>query len=164
MMALYMGIVLLLIFLTRMLAYWTMQTLAIGEVVVIPEVLKLTYVQNFGAGFGIFEGAKVLLISVSVILFFLITYYVVAKKKQIRLSTLLPLALVAGGGISNVADRLQFGYVVDYINVYCIDYPVFNLADICVVIGVFWIAGQILFSKEPDKIKETKEAKEAKEQ
>ncbi len=163
MMTLYMGIVLLLIFLTRILAYWTMHALATTDAIVIPEILKLTYVKNFGAGFGIFEGAKVLLISVSVILFILITYYVVSKKKEIKLSTLIPLALIAGGGISNVADRLQFGYVVDYINVYCIDYPVFNLADICVVIGVFWIAGKILFSKEINGTKEIKETKKSKE-
>lgn len=164
MMALYMGIVLLVIFLTRILAYWTMHALGTSEIIVIPEILKFTYVQNFGAGFGIFEGEKVLLISVSVLLFILITYYVVSKKKSIKLSTLIPLALIAGGGISNVADRLQFGYVVDYINVYCIDYPVFNLADICVVVGVFWIAGKILFSKETDEEKEIKEAEDTKEQ
>ncbi len=149
MIALYIGIVLFLIFVTRILAYWGIYALAQSEIIVIPEVLKLTFVQNFGAGFGIFEGAKILLISISVILFLAITYYVVAKKKEIRLFTLIPLAMVAGGGISNVADRFQFGYVVDYINVYCINYPVFNLADICIVVGVFWIAAKILFAKEP---------------
>lgn len=148
MIALYMGIVLFLILVTRLLAYYGIYALAQAEIIVIPDVLKLTLVQNFGAGFGIFEGAKVLLISVSVILFLAITYYVVAKKKEIRFSTLIPLAMVAGGGISNVADRFQFGYVVDYINVYCINYPVFNLADICIVIGVIWIAAKILFAKE----------------
>lgn len=154
MLALYIGIVLLLILATRCLAYWGIYVLANAEITVIPNLLNFTFVKNFGAGFGIFEGAKVLLISVSVILFILITYYVAAKKKQIRLSTLIPFALVAGGGISNVADRLQFGYVVDYINVHCINYPVFNLADICVVIGVFWIAAKILFEKETVETKE----------
>ncbi len=149
MMTLYMSIVLLLIFLTRLLAYWTMHALATSEIIVIPEIFKLTYVQNFGAGFGIFEGEKALLISISVILFLLITYYVVSGKKTRKLSTVIPLAMVAGGGISNVADRLQFGYVVDYFHVYCIEYPVFNLADVCIVVGVFWIAAKILFQKEP---------------
>lgn len=155
----YMGIVLFVIFATRFLAYWGIYTLAQAEITVIPDILKLTFVQNFGAGFGIFQGAKALLITVSVVLFILITAYVVFKKKQLKLSTLIPLALVAGGGISNVADRLQFGYVVDYINVYCINYPVFNLADICVVIGVFWIAAKIVFAKEINEPKELNEPK-----
>ena len=162
MLALYVGIVLLLILATRCLAYWGIYMLAKSEITVIPGILNLTFVKNFGAGFGIFEGAKILLITISVVLFVVITFYVSFQKKHIRLSTLIPLALVAGGGISNVADRLQFGYVVDYINVHCINYPVFNLADICVVIGVFWIAAQILFEKETKETKETKEIKEGK--
>ncbi len=151
MMILYMGIVLLLILATRFLAYWGISVLAKTEMIVIPDILNLTFVKNFGAGFGIFEGSKILLISVSVAFFVIITFYVAWKRHQIRFSSLLPLALIAGGGISNVADRLQFGYVVDYINVHCINYPVFNLADICVVIGVFWIAAKILFEKETNE-------------
>ena len=151
MMVLYMGIVLLLILATRFLAYWGNMVLVNGDIDIIPNVLNLSYVQNFGAGFGIFSGAKFWLITVSVLLFVMITYYVVHNGKAIKLSTLIPLAMIAGGGVSNVADRLQFGYVVDYINFYCIDYPVFNLADICVVVGVFWIAAKILFAKEPEK-------------
>ena len=150
-MVLYLGIVLFLIFVTRVLAYWGNYVLTNGAVEVIPNVMNFSLVKNEGAGFGIFQGAKFWLIAISVILFIVITYYVAHKRKDIKISTLIPLAMVAGGGISNVADRLHFGYVVDYINVYCIDYPVFNLADICVVVGVFWIAVKILFAKEPKK-------------
>ena len=156
MLILYMGIVLFLIFVTRILAYWGNFVLSHQAIEVIPNILKFNFTTNTGAGFGILDGEKFWLIAISVILFVVITYYVAWKKKEIKLSTLIPLAMVAGGGISNVADRLQFGYVVDYIDFYCINYPVFNLADICVVVGVFWIAAKILFAKE---IKETKEPK-----
>ena len=148
-MILYVGIVMLLVLFTRILAYWGNFVLQQGDIEVIPNILNLSFVKNFGAGFGIFQGAKFGLIAVSVIIFLLITYYVAHKRKTIQLSTLIPLAMIAGGGISNVTDRLHFGYVVDYINFYCIDYPVFNLADICVVVGVFWIAVKIAFAKEP---------------
>ncbi len=151
MMILYMGIVLFLILVTRILAYWGNYFLPSGGVDVIPNVFKFSFVANDGAGFGIFAGEKFWLIAISVILVIAITYYVTYKGKSIHLSTLIPLALLAGGGISNVADRLQFGYVVDYLDFYCINYPVFNLADICVVVGVFWIAAKIVFAKDPQK-------------
>ncbi|MBO5408005.1 MAG: signal peptidase II [Clostridia bacterium] len=144
----YLGIVLSIVFFTRLLAYWGITVLKAGDITLIPQILYLSYVENRGAAFGIFQDAKVFLIVVPVILFLAITYYVVSRRKHLKLSLLLPLSMVAGGGISNVADRLSFGYVVDYIDVRVIRYPVFNLADICVVLGVFWIAGYILFSKD----------------
>ena len=144
----YLGIVLSIVFFTRLLAYWGITVLKAGDITLIPQILYLSYVENRGAAFGIFQDAKVFLIVVPVILFLAITYYVVSRRKHLKLSLLLPLSMVAGGGISNVADRLSIGYVVDYIDVRVIRYPVFNLADICVVLGVFWIAGYILFSKD----------------
>ena len=144
----YLGIVLGIVFFTRLLAYWGISVLKAGDITLIPQILYLSYVENRGAAFGIFQDAKVFLIVVSVVLFLAITYYVVSQRKHLKLSLLLPLSMVAGGGIANVADRLSFGYVVDYIDVRVIQYPVFNLADICVVLGVFWIAGYILFSKD----------------
>lgn len=154
MMMLYMGIVLFLILATRILAYWGICVVKNGAIEVIPNVVKFSFVENTGAAFGVMKDAKFWLIAISVLLFIVITYYVVYKKKELKLSALISLAMVAGGGISNVADRLQFGYVVDYIDFYCINYPVFNLADICVVVGVFWIAVMILFAKEPKEPKE----------
>ena len=147
----YLGIVLAIVFFTRLLAYWGISVLKAGDITLIPDILYLSYIENRGAAFGIFQNAKVFLVVVSIVLFLFITYYVVSKRKRIRTSLLVPLSMVAGGGISNVADRLSFGYVVDYIDFRVIHYPVFNLADICVVLGVFWIAGYVLFSKDDKK-------------
>ncbi|MBQ7792404.1 MAG: signal peptidase II, partial [Clostridia bacterium] len=80
-----------------------------------------------------------------------ITYYVASHHKTVSKWTLIPLSMIAGGGISNVADRFQFGFVVDYIDFRIINYPVFNLADIFVVLGVIWLAVMILKSPEPKK-------------
>lgn len=139
-MAIYFGICLMIIFFTRILAYWGVYFLQGNPITVIPSVLYLSYVENRGAAFGIFEDAKVFLITLSLILFLAITYYVISRRKNMKASLLIPLAMVAGGGISNVADRFRFGFVVDYIDVRIIQYPVFNLADICVVLGVIWLA------------------------
>ena len=139
-MAIYFGICLLIIFFTRILASWGVYFLQGNPITVIPSVLYLSYVENRGAAFGIFQDAKVFLITLSLILFLAITYYVISRRKNMKASLLIPLAMVAGGGISNVADRFRFGFVVDYIDVRIIQYPVFNLADICVVLGVIWLA------------------------
>lgn len=139
-MAIYFGICLLIIFFTRILAYWGVYSLQGNPITVIPSVLYLSYVENRGAAFGIFQDSKVFLITLSLILFLAITYYVISRRKNMKVSLLIPLAMVAGGGISNVADRFRFGFVVDYIDVRIIQYPVFNLADICVVLGVIWLA------------------------
>ncbi len=142
-MAIYFGICLLIIFFTRILAYWGVYFLQGNPVTLIPSVLYLSYVENKGAAFGIFQDAKVFLITLALILFLVITYYVISHRKEIKPSLVVPLAMIAGGGISNVADRFRFGFVVDYIDVRVIQYPVFNLADICVVLGVIWLAVNI---------------------
>ena len=139
-MAIYLGICLLIVFFTRVFAYWGVYFLKGNPVTLIPSVLYLTYVENKGAAFGIFQDAKVFLITLALILFLVITYYVILHRKKIKATLLIPLAMIAGGGISNVADRFRFGFVVDYIDVRIIQYPVFNLADICVVLGVIWLA------------------------
>lgn len=151
-MAWYLGIVLFIILATRALAFWGIHFLTSGDITLIPNVLYFSYVENRGAAFGIFQDAKVFLIVLALLMFFVITYYVASHGKKLSKGMLIPLSMIAGGGISNVADRLQFGYVVDYIDFRLISYPVFNLADICVVLGVLWLA--ILIFKTPSAEKE----------
>lgn len=150
-MACYLSIVLLIILATRVLAYWGIRLLSTGDITIIPDVLYFSYVENRGAAFGIFQDAKLFLIVFAVVLFLVITYYVVSNRSTITMSWLIPLAMIAGGGISNVADRLQFGFVVDYIDFRLIHYPVFNLADICVVLGVIWFAVLILLPSKSEQ-------------
>ena len=144
----YFCIAAVIVFLTRAAAYYAAALLPSGDIPMIQGVLYLRYVENRGAAFGIFQNEKVFLIGISALIFLLITVYVFKKRNELRISFLAPLALIAGGGVSNMADRLQFGYVVDYIDVRIISYPVFNLADICVVIGVIWLGWKMLFSKQ----------------
>lgn len=148
----YLGIIFAIVFFTRLLAYWGISVLqGGGDITVVPKILYLSYVENRGAAFGIFQDAKIFLIVVAVVLFMLITYYVASQRKNLKSRLVIPLAMIAGGGISNVADRLSFGYVVDYIDFRVIRYPVFNLADICVVLGFVWLFCYILFSKDTKK-------------
>lgn len=146
-MALYTVIIIAVIAITRALAYWGIYSLKSGEIKLIENVFHLTYVENTGAAFGIFNNSTALLSVVGIIMFVVITY-IAASKKNLGTYTRVLLALLAGGGLANVCDRIFFGFVVDYFNFCLINYPVFNLADICVVVGCILLAFKILTEKE----------------
>lgn len=148
----YLAIVIFIIAVTRAFAYWGIYFLKAGEIPVINGVLHLTYVENTGAAFGIFKNSTAMLSIVGIILFIIITY-IVASRKNLGIYTKILLACLAGGGISNVCDRNSFGFVVDYINFCLIDYPVFNVADICVVVSCVLIAVKIIMT-DSDKGRE----------
>jgi len=111
---------------------------------VIPSVLHLTYVQNTGAAFGLFRGYVGLLVLVAGGTIAWIVMELLRMRRppphpshgqapQSRLMEV-ALALVLGGAAGNVIDRLRLGYVVDFIDVRV--WPVFNLADSAITIGV----------------------------
>ncbi len=149
-MVLYITICAIIIALTRALAYWGIYFLKDNPITLIEHILNLTYVENTGAAFGILNNSTTLL-SVIGIIFFIVITYIVASKKIKSTSFTVALAFLAGGGISNVCDRIKFGFVVDYIDFTLINYPVFNLADICVVLSCVFIFIKILFTKESDE-------------
>lgn len=103
--------------------------------ILIDGVLELKYLENRGSAFGIFQNQKFFLLFVgfaglAMILFFL--FKIPGDKKFFAAH--IALAAIAAGGIGNVADRFRYGYVVDFIYFVLIDYPIFNVADCCIVI------------------------------
>ncbi len=149
-MILYLSVCVITVALTRLLAYWGIYFLKDNPITLINGVLNLTYVENTGAAFGIFKNSTAML-SIIGIIFFIVITYITASKKVSGKANILALALLAGGGISNVCDRMKFGFVVDYIDFTLINYPVFNLADICVVLSCVFIFIKILFTKESEE-------------
>lgn len=117
---------------------------------IIDGFFSLTYLENRGAAFGIFEGQKLVTIgfaSIVIILLIIFLYKSAYNNKWMRTS----LVLIIGGAIGNLIDRAYLGYVVDFFHFYAIDifdFPIFNVADISVVCGTFLMALTILFSKE----------------
>lgn len=112
-----------------------------SSIILIPNVLNLTYIQNTGAAFGIGSNSTSMFIAVNVVIIGLITYFIFSKGEELNKSILIALHLVLAGGISNLIDRIVRGFVIDYIDISpLIKYPVFNLADIFVVIGCLIIA------------------------
>lgn len=116
-----------------------------STILLIPHVLNLIYVQNTGAAFGIGSNSTAMFIAVNIIVIGLIVYFIFSKKEEISNPILIALYLIIAGGISNLIDRIVRGFVIDYIDISpLIKYPVFNLADVFIVIGCIIIAIYII--------------------
>jgi signal peptidase II len=109
---------------------------------VIPGFFDLTYVQNSGAAFGLFASVDsslkaIVLNSVAVIVFLIVSAYALrSSHKSVRLQV--GLALILGGAVGNLLDRVRFTYVVDFID-FSISghhWPAFNVADSAICAGV----------------------------
>ena len=114
---------------------------------VIPGVLNVTYVQNTGAAFGILGEQRWIFIVVSAIMIVLLTLFL-ARAKGYHKLVYISAALILGGGVGNMVDRLSLGYVIDYID-FCA-FPslwrwVFNAADTAVCVGAGLLIVYLLF-------------------
>ena len=121
-----------------------------NDIQIIRNVLYLSYVENKGAAFGMLSNARIVFIAVTVITVAAIFIYVFYKKPKFKLFVI-GLAMVSGGGIGNLADRIFKGYVVDFIDFRIIRFPVFNFADVCVTVGAILIFIAVMFFE--DRIK-----------
>ena len=103
----------------------------------IPKFLYLTNVKNTGGAFSILNDNPILLGVVGICALVFINYYL--KNKNISFIEVIVYSLLIGGIIGNIIDRVILNYVVDYIGVMIFNYsfPVFNFADICIVISIF---------------------------
>jgi signal peptidase II len=107
------------------------------DFVIWPKVFQLAYVENRGAAFGILQNRIlffVILTAIVLIAIFLYWRHIPLSKTGLWMKG--ALVLVISGAIGNLIDRIFRGYVVDFFYFSLIDFPVFNIADICVVVGV----------------------------
>jgi len=142
----------LLVIADQITKYFTLNNLKpIGSVEILEGILSFTYVENRGAAFGIMQNARWIFITFTLITIVAIIVYIIRTKTKDK-TLLTALSLILAGGIGNMIDRILRGFVVDMIEVTFIDYPVFNFADCCVVIGAILLGVYILFIyKEPKK-------------
>ena len=117
------------------LKYWTVTHLELGQSApLIPGVMQLTRLHNYGAAWSSLSGQTVLLIAITAVL--LIGVSVLLIKKIVRHPVgVAACILILGGGIGNMIDRVVLGYVVDMFDLLLFNYPIFNLADCFVVVG-----------------------------
>ncbi len=95
---------------------------------------SLDYVKNFGAAFNLFSGSRVFLSLLSIIVSIFSIYFILNKNNKNNMD-LLSYSFILGGTIGNGFDRITKGYVIDFINLNFISFPVFNIADISINIG-----------------------------
>ena len=120
-----------------------------GSVPFIPYVMDLAYVQNTGAAFSILRRHTWLLTLVSLAVVLVLCWLIVRgffRNALGRVSAVLVLA----GGVGNLIDRAVFGFVTDMFRTVFIDFPVFNVADCCVTVGVPLLFLYVLLYVKPN--------------
>ena len=107
---------------------------------IINGVLNFTYCENRGIAFGIGQGGAKIFALITLLIIIVALIYIAFKFNKLKGLTVFGIALVISGGIGNLIDRLFRGYVIDYIDFSeIVDFPIFNFADICIVVGVIII-------------------------
>jgi signal peptidase II len=119
---------------------------------IIPNFFYLTYTKNDGAAWSSFSGQRYLLIAISIVIIIFVFGYL-RKKKKISKLEILGFSLLLGGALGNLLDRIIYGYVIDYLdfNLFNYNYPIFNLADSCVVLGVVVILIETIIQDQKNK-------------
>ena len=109
-------------------------------------LFRLDFVKNYGAAFNILSGSRILLSLISII-FSIILIFLILRKHTLNSFNLYAYSFILGGTIGNGIDRILKGFVIDFINLNIINFPVFNIADISINIGFILL----LFSKFKNK-------------
>ncbi|MCR5716010.1 MAG: signal peptidase II [Lachnospiraceae bacterium] len=141
----------------------------------IDGVLELQYLENRGAAFGMMQNQKIFFVTIAIVILIAILYVLIKSPAQpkYRLLNML-LVFIASGAVGNMIDRIGQNYVVDFIYVSLIDFPIFNVADIYVTCGTIVLVLAILFyykendfgflSLKPRMVREVKYTDHSKEQ
>lgn len=118
---------------------------------VIKDFFYLTLCHNEGAAWGLFSNTKVVILIGTIIALIVIYHFIYCFKQNNRNN--LAFGLLLGGLSGNLIDRLLFGYVRDFLDFYIFgyDYPVFNIADICIVLGVLLLIIAVLKGEDTNE-------------
>ncbi len=101
-------------------------------------LFRLDFVKNYGAAFNIFSGSRIFLSFISII-FSILLIYLIFSKNNSNVIDHYTYSFILGGTIGNGIDRILKGYVIDFINLNIINFPVFNIADISINIGFIFL-------------------------
>ena len=101
-------------------------------------IFKLDFVKNYGAAFNIFSGSRIFLSFISII-FSILLIYLILRKNNLNAIDYYSYSFILGGTFGNGMDRILKGFVIDFINLNIINFPVFNIADISINIGFIFL-------------------------
>lgn len=141
----------------QIVKYWAATDLQVrGTIPLWEGVFHLTYCENTGAAFSMFSGQRWMLLAVTIVLLVGLLYALCKNWMQNAFGRM-SLRLIISGAIGNMIDRFLLGYVVDLFDFRLINFPIFNVADILLCVGVGMMVLYILFM-EPKIEKAKKEA------
>ena len=145
-------IIAILIGLDQLSKYWALNYLQeIGSIPIIQNVFHLTYVENRGAAFGMFQNNQIIFVIVAIVASIFGLYYLHTKK--MNLIGKFGIVLIISGAIGNLIDRVRLGFVVDYFDFRIVWEYVFNVADVFVVVGTLMLCIYILFFEGKEQVK-----------
>lgn len=145
---------LLMIGLDRAVKIWAYNVLRpLGTMPLIPGVLRLYYVENTGMAFGLFPGARFILVGLTSAAI-IVMIWVLLRKKNLGALLQWSLVFLVGGAVGNLIDRAWKGYVVDMFDFTFVNFAVFNVADIFVTCGGVMLFVYLLFFGEGRKGRE----------
>ncbi len=125
-----------LIGLDQLVKAWTVANIELDTVRdFIPGFMSLAYLRNYGAAYSMLQNQQWFFTIVTIVVMAGLVWYFIKHIKG-SLFTLFSLSLIMAGGLGNFIDRVRLGYVVDMFHLDFISFPVFNVADMCLTVGV----------------------------
>lgn len=149
-MLLYIGIIFGAVVVDQLVKFLVVQNIPLYETVFYNPVLSLTQIHNKGGAWSILEGKMWFFILISLLALGMFSYMLYSNRNKSKWFTI-GLSLIIGGTLGNFIDRLTQGYVVDMFQTEFMSFPIFNVADVCLVIGVICVFVYILFFDEDAK-------------
>lgn len=139
-------IIAILIAIDQIIKRWALNDLQYkGSISVIKDVFNLTYVENRGAAFGLFQNNQWVFVVVAIIASIIGLYFLHANKMTSKLGKF-SIVLIIAGALGNLIDRIRLDYVVDYFDFVFIWNYVFNLADCFIVVGTILLCICVIIS------------------
>lgn len=119
---------------------------------VIDGVFEIRYIRNAGAAWGVFQNKQIIFYLITVVALFICIYsFIKCAKTGKYLDIKVLIIMIMSGAIGNFIDRLRFKYVIDFLYFKLINFPIFNVADCYITIGVFVLLFLMIFKyKEED--------------
>ena len=110
-------------------------------------LFKLDFVKNYSAAFNIFSDSRIFLSLISII-FSILLIYLILRKNNVNVLDLYSYSFILGGTTGTGIDRILKGFVIDFINLNIINFPVFNIADISINVGFIFLLYRIFKNKQ----------------
>ncbi|MEC3940033.1 signal peptidase II [Enterococcus mundtii] len=154
MLAIYWIISALIIGLDQWVKWLIVNNFALGETKsVIPGILSLNHIRNFGAAWSLLEGKMWFFTVVTIIAVVVILTLMIKNRSNGNRWFMIGLTLILAGAIGNFIDRVRLGYVIDMFQTDFMNFPIFNVADISLVIGVICVLIYIILDEKEQRKK-----------